>query len=841
MTTNRTMTPMLEQYFRLKAEQPEALLMFRLGDFYELFDADAQVAAPLLDLQLTSRDGRMPMCGVPHHALNQYAKKLLESGYMVAIAEQMEDPAQAKGLVERQIVRVLTPGTVIPDDDGRSPRLAVRYRHRQGLVAVMAELSTGSLHIAEVGLSRAERQSLADLWALWAPDEYLSNDSEDFPEVGTRVDEPLYFRRQDRTEMERLLTERLGLAGLRRWGLEDRIPVQEALLILWRYLERMQRRTPVHLTDVRIHGIGQRLALSPRAVRQLDLVDGPHSLLAQLDYTMTPMGARRLAEWVQHPLTDKQAIDQRQAAVSWWVAHPLERADLREWLRGVGDLGRRGARMAMGVGRPRDAAGIGQALRALPKICRLVEEQGVWQPLEDVVMQDLATLGEALDVFSETVPARWEDGPLIRAGVSDSLDRCRSLLEDQRGALLELEQKERERSGIGSLRVGLHRTFGYYLEVTRSQAKTVPSDWHRRQTTAHTERFTSEALSALEQAIREAEASVSAEERAWAERIQASVRELAGPISVAASWLADVDALTALAEAAVKHGYHCPQFSDGPLLIRGLRHPVLERVLSHYVTSDLRMSSIHCTLIITGPNMGGKSTFMRALAQNVILAQMGSWVAAEEYQAPLFDAVLTRMGADDDLVRGQSTFMVEMEEVAAILHQATSASLVLLDELGRGTSTYDGLAIAEAVVERLAMPDGPLALFATHYHELTQMADDMSQVMNLTVEVLEGPQGPVFTHRVIPGQASRSYGIEVARLAGLPASLVRRAEHHLRQWEGSMPTVATESPQLDFFQPDPLAGPVLDALRALTPDDLSPREAWLWIAEWHRRIQGQED
>ncbi len=841
MSATKPLTPMLEQYFRLKDEHPEALLLFRLGDFYELFDHDAHIAAPLLDLQLTSRDGRVAMCGIPHHALAQYAQKLLDSGLTVAVAEQMEDPSQAKGLVDRQIVRVLTPGTVIPDDERSSPRLGVRYRHRQGVVAVMAELASGALHITESSLNPTERQQLDELWALWDPDEYLTNDPDENPGRGLRVESDPYFRRVDRLEAERLVQEKLGLSGLRRWGLEERAPVHDALVILWRYLERMQRRSPIHLSDVQLHPLGHRVSLSPRTVRQLDLIEGPHSLRAQIDLSMTPMGSRRIAEWISHPLKDPVAILARLEAVDYWVNAPLLRAELREWLGSVGDLGRRVARMTMGTGRPRDAAGIAEALKILPMIWQRIEDDGKGPRLEAEVVEGLRDLVPTIDVLADPVPARWDDSPLIRNGVSESLDRSRRLAEDQRQALLGLEQQERERSGIKSLRVGFHRTFGYYLEVSRSQAKTVPPDWHRRQTTAHTERFICDALSALERDIRDAEAALSSEERALAQGIEENVRGAASLLTRAAAWLAEVDALTALAEASVKHGYHPPEMTDGLLEVRGLRHPVLERVLHDYVTSDLMLDSIHHTLIITGPNMGGKSTFMRALAQNVVLAQMGCWVAAEHFRAPLFDALLTRMGADDDLVRGQSTFMVEMEEVAAILHQATGSSLVLLDELGRGTSTYDGLAIAQAVVERLAMVNGPLALFATHYHELTQLADENPRIINLTVEVLEGTDGPVFTHRVIPGQASRSYGIEVARLAGLPRSLIRRAEHHLAAWEGGQSRSRAAEPQLDFFTPDPLAAPVLQALADLTPDDLSPREAWLWIAEWHRRIQQREE
>ncbi len=841
MTQTKKGTPMLEQYWRLKAQQPEALLLFRLGDFYELFEGDAEIAAPVLDLQLTSRDGRVPMCGIPYHALGSYARQLLENGYTVAIAEQMEDPQLAKGLVDRQIVRVLTPGTVIPEEDSMAaPRLGVLYQHRAGWVALAAELSTGTLHVAECSADPNEQRRLEQLWAVWRPDEYLSN--ADVPWTGGRlkVDAGTYFRRTDPLRLERLVVEEMGLGSLRRWDLEGRPAVQEALGALWRYLDSLAGRAPQHLKDIRVHALTGEMMVSERALKQLDIVEGPYSLLSRIDRAETTMGSRRVKEWLEHPLVDASALQERHRAVAALVAEPLARAQLRERLARVGDLSRRLARLVMGIGRPRDAAGIAAALKELPEIWKMVHETGRWTYHGDIVWERVLRLAETLDMLEAPAPARWEDTPLIRAGADDAIDGHRHLLEDQRQSLLALEEEERERSGIKSLRVGYHRTFGYYLEVTRSQAKNVPDDWHRRQTTAHTERFESERLRTLEIAIQDAEVNLKALERAWAERIQASVVAEAAWLSETASWLADVDALSSLAEAAVANRYHPPEFQDtgSGVSAEALRHPVLDGILTDYVTSDLAVPTTHSTLIITGPNMGGKSTFMRALAQNVILAQSGSWVAADQFRAPLFDAVLTRIGADDDLVRGQSTFMVEMEEVSAILHQATGQSLVMLDELGRGTSTYDGLAIAQAVIERLAMPDGPLTLFATHYHEITGLAEQYDSIDNLTVEVLEASHGLVFTHRVVPGRASQSYGIEVARQAGLPPAVVRRAEGHLKALErGARPEAPRDrGAQLTFDNPDPEAGPLLAALRALELDDLSPREAWLWLQEWQRRI-----
>ncbi len=837
---SRATTPMLEQYWRLKDQHPDALLFFRLGDFYELFDKDAEIAAPLLDLQLTSRDGRVSMCGVPWHAGNQHARRLLEQGFTVAIAEQVEDPAQARGLVERQVIRVLTPGTLIPDDDEGLPRLGLLYRHRQGYVAIMVELSTGTLQIAETSAAPEDRQYLSHVWATWAPNEYLSNSQEKWAQNSFLVDQGQYFQRADAIVSERLITDTFGLNGLRQWGLDGRPWVRDALAALARYLQRIRPGELPHLQDIRVLEPGSRMRLSSRALEQLGVSGTVHSLAERIDFCRTKMGSRRLRDWLEHPLAVDAMIQPRMAAVAHLVEDALLRDTVRTALERVGDLSRRVARLTMGQGRPRDVFGVYQALMEMPQLLA-VHNLGIWSLPKPVLQASAPELARALDVLVSPPPARWDDTPLIRDQIDARIDENRGLLTNHRQALLTLEQSERERSGIKSLRSGYHRTFGYYLEVVKSQAKNVPDDWHRRQTTAHTERYISDPLKELERAIIDAQAQSQSAEKEWAERLQNRIREESPWLIAWAAWLSEVDALSAMAEASVRYRYHPPEFvsDQSGVLIQNLRHPVLEALVDEYVTSSLELSFDQRTLIITGPNMGGKSTFMRAVAQNIILAQCGCWVAAESYRAPLFDAVLTRIGADDDLVRGQSTFMVEMEEVAAILRQVSANSIVLLDELGRGTSTYDGMAIAQSVIERLAAPDGPLTFCATHYHELTEIAESNGHVLNLTVEVLGGPEGPLFSHQVVPGRASQSYGIEVARQAGLPAPLVRRAQSHLKHWEenAGKNTATPPALQLTFDNPDPLAGPLLGSLRDLNPDDLSPREAWLWISEWKSRME----
>lgn len=829
---------MLDQYWRLKGQHPEALLFFRLGDFYELFEKDAELAAPLLDLQLTSRDGRIAMCGVPYHAGLQHARRLLDLGFTVAIAEQVEDPATAKGLMDRQIVRVLTPGTIIPDDDEGSPRVGVVYRHRQGLVAVVAELSTGTMHIAESGTASEDRRTMAQWWTTWRVNEYLTNTDEAWLIRGVRIDGASYFRKTDALRNKRLLQDKLGLSGLRRWGLEDRTAVHEALAALARYLQQLQPVTLRHLKDIRLHELKSQMRLSARSLEQLDISGSPANLMTWLDSCRTKMGSRRLGEWLEHPSTDPRVIHKRHQAVAHWVDHALEREQVRDRLSRVGDLSRRVSRLVMGLGTPRDVEGVYLALQVLPELWPIHESQ-IWAAPSTLGPSLWTTLTKNLNVIHHPASVKWDETPLIAEGADPDIDRARQLVHKHRQTLLELEDSERQRSGLKSLRVGFHRTFGYYLEVTKSQAKQVPPDWRRRQTTTHTERFISDGLRELETAIEEAEERVNQAEKRWAERLQILVVEHSEWLIDVAAWISEIDVLCAMAEAAVKYRLAAPQLgtTDSPIHLSGLRHPVLESLVEEYVQSDLQLLSPHATLIITGPNMGGKSTFMRALAQNVVLAQSGSWVACNQYQAPIFDAVLTRVGADDDLLRGQSTFMVEMEEVAAILQQSTSQSLVLLDELGRGTSTYDGMAIAQAVIERLADKDGPLTLCATHYHELTELAENSPYVVNLTVEVLDGPEGPIFTHRIIPGRASQSYGLEVARQAGLPSSVIRRAQLHLKYWETQADsTPEKESQQITFQNPDPVGGALVAALRDLQPDDLSPREAWLFLSDWKDRL-----
>lgn len=841
MTDKNRSTPMLDQYRRLKRQHPDALLLFRLGDFYELFEADAVRAAPLLDVQLTSRDGVVPMCGIPHHALHQYLPKLMAAGLSAAIAEQVEDPKAAKGLVDRQIVRVVSPGTYVPEEGNRTPRLAVLFGDRLGWALAVAELSTGSVMVTEGAL--ADRQTLLEEeWARWSPDEYLTNLPLNLS--GRRVPDGPWFR-IDTARLEADLAAKLGTASLSSWGLADKPRIQSALAVLWRYVTHSQYREPVHLRQIVYYPLHQGMRVSPRTLAQLDVMHDTHpSLYSVLNLTVTPMGARELARWLERPLTDLPAIRRRNQAISAWMDEPAARDRLRHLLREVGDLSRRLSRLALGMGQPRDLGGVRRALDRMPDLRSAVGPMAAIWPVDALNAGPLDTLAGALAALSENLPARWDDGSLIRPGTDPLLDADRALLTGQREALAELESRERERSGIRTVKVGFHRSFGYYLEVSRKDAASVPADWHRRQTMTNTERFTSAALRELEAEILTAEERIRQREQEHIRDLMERVTAAMGELTDLAFCLAEADVLAALAEAAVRYRYRAPEWDEGEapgIVAAELRHPVLETLEPDYVASPLTLSPPARVAIITGPNMGGKSTFMRAVALNVLMAHVGGMVAADRLVLPVLDGVFTRIGADDDLFRGQSTFMVEMEEMAWILKQATPHSLVVLDELGRGTSTFDGLAIASAVLEELARPDGPFTLFATHYHELTEMPAAQSRIVNLTVEVVEDPAHRlVFSHRVTPGQASRSYGVDVAALAGLPPEVLRRAREHLLEWEQRRPEPSRPVQQATQFAPDPLANALRAALAALNPDDLSPREAWQWLARWHERL-GEEN
>lgn len=836
-------TPMWAQYLRLKALHPEALLMFRLGDFYELFAEDAKKAAPILEVQLTTRDGETAMCGVPYHAFNTYAVKLMMAGFTVAVAEQMEDATAHKGIVERKIVRVLTPGTYFPDDETVTPRVAVVFWHKEGWAMAVGELTTGTIHVIESGTDiRDYYTALQEEWERWQPDEYLSNAPQNIRLSGNTIEQADWFKMVVE-DAAKELARRLETPTLTGWGIEDRPHSQTAVMILWNYLEHIQYRNLTHFKAIRYHSRHDTLKISQRTLRQLGVFSPERSqetLYAVVNRTVTPMGARELRQWMATPLTNGDRIARRNTAVHGLIENPGLRVVVRTALRRAGDVFRKLSRISLGLAVPRDLGVLRQALLVRHELIANHVDVLPWDVLE-LGLPALDEVEVACAGLEEQLPARFDDGNIIRSGLDDELDRYRATLRDQRESLVALEEMERDRARIKNLKIGYHRSFGYYLEVSRSQAREVPSDWHRRQTMTNSERFTSEALSQLEARILEAAASLAAREKTLIDGIIDKVVQNTQALTRYAQVLAELDVLSTLAEVAVLFDHRPPQWhvdDNARLSVERLRHPVLAAIQSDYVESSFRLEHPHKLAVITGPNMGGKSTFMRALALNVILAHMGAMVASDLY-LPLCDAIFSRIGADDNIMRGQSTFMVEMEEMAGILKHASSHSLVILDELGRGTSTYDGLAIAHAVIETLSAPTGPYTLFATHYHELTELAQDNANITNYTVEVVHHQARPIFTHRIIEGYASQSYGVEVAAIAGLPAPVIRRARYYLKHWEATPSRVPTSPApaQLDFYSPPAESQMLYEEIQKLDIDDLSPRDAWQWVAQWQDKVR----
>jgi DNA mismatch repair protein MutS len=836
----------MQQYREIKARHRDAILMFRMGDFYEMFEDDAEVAARTLGLTLTSRNNgaaaATPLAGVPVKAAATYIKRLVERGFRVAICEQVEDPKLAKGIVRREVIEVVTPGAVMADDlleERRNTFLValVTDAARAGFAA--ADLSTGEFVLESVELSALEAALQR-----YSPSEIV------VPEGAAALAPtgPLVTRREswefDPALAAEDLARRFDLASLDGLGLgaEDSLAVGAAGALL-RYLGDLQPGGLPQLRRPVARRAEGRLYLDAMTRRNLELVEPLRpggeqaTLLAVLDYTMTPMGARLLRHWLLAPLTDPTAIGARHDAVGALVADEPRRAALREALDGVRDLERLGAKAAARRATPRDLGGMRDSVQRLPRLAAVVDDLYGLDAGFDV-LDDLATMLAAALV--DRPPAALGDGEVIRPGRAPELDELRALRDGGRSYIASLQSRERARTGIGSLKVGYNKVFGYYIEISRANKDAVPADYERRQTLTGAERYVTPELKSYEAKVLGAEEEIAR----FQERLFGEVRDTVGGairrIQDAAARVAAADTLASLAEVAARNGYTRPEVTDGFVLeIEAGRHPVVERVMPReaFIPNDLRLDAEHQIMIVTGPNMAGKSTVLRQVALLVLLAQAGSFVPARAARIGVVDRLFTRVGASDDLARGQSTFLVEMSETASILHNATRRSLVLLDEIGRGTSTYDGVAIAWAVAEYLHERIGCKTVFATHYHELTQLSDRFARIVNFNVAVHESGDEVIFLHRLRPGGADRSYGIHVGRLAGLPAEVLDRAGAVLRSLEAGHRVAATPTPadQLALFAP--AEDPVLHDLRALDVDGLTPRDALTHLAELQRRAR----
>jgi DNA mismatch repair protein MutS len=868
-------TPAMQQYVRLKAEHPGALLFFRMGDFYELFFEDAEVASRVLEIALTSRGkdrggAPIPMCGVPYHAAAAYIGRLVRQGHRVALCEQMEDPRTAKGVVKREVVRVVTPGTQLEATALEAAESSFVLALDLGPEAVgLAALdpTTGEFTVAEWdGPARLDR--LRDEIGALQPRELVVPEAGELPsflldpaqpEAGIPR-APLEARAFDPREARRELLAHFGVTSLAAFGCEDLRRATAAAGAVLRYVRETQKRDLAHVTSLATRSASDALVIDGVTRRNLELVesllDGGRkgTLLAVLDHTRTAMGSRLLREWILRPLVEKERIQDRLDAAEELAFRVVERGRLREAFGRVQDLDRILGRVALGSASPRDLRALAASLRALPEAGAALEE--CQAPLLRALLKDLAPpLEVAAEIEGRLVdspPATLREGGVIRDGVDPELDELREVSRGGRTTIAAIEERERARTGIASLKVRFNRVFGYYIEVSRSNLGLVPPDYVRKQTIAGGERFTTPELKEYEDKVLRADERILTREAQLVEELRSSVASRSRRLQQTSRAAAALDVLASLAEAAGLHNYVKPRIADGDELhyVEG-RHPVLERVLSEpFVANDLALGGGAARLyVLTGPNMGGKSTFLRQTALIVVMAQMGSFVPAREAKVGLVDRIFTRVGASDQILRGQSTFMVEMQETAHILRHATPRSLVLLDEIGRGTATFDGLSIAWAVAEHLAGAAflGPKTLFATHYHELTDLAADRPGVSNLHVSAREWRETVAFLRKIEPGGSDRSFGIQVARLAGLPGTVVARAQEILANLERTefdregRPRLAHSEAapgprerQLSLFAGAEEA--VLAELRRLDPDALTPLQALALLAELKRRI-----
>ncbi len=863
VSAEATLSPVMRQYARAKSENPEALLFFRMGDFYELFFDDAKEASRLLEITLTARGDGIPMAGVPVRAVGGYLRRLVAMGRRIAICEQMEDPKFAKGIVERAVVRVVTPGTLTDEGDldgARNNYLLAALPGREAIGLAWVDVSTGEFRLADVTID-----ALADELARIEPAEVLVARSfvEARPDVAKLLLEAAPGRihdvpewRFDEDGARRDLCAHYGVGDLGGYGLDGAGPSLGAAGAVFHYLSETQKTALPHLAPPRLHRAQDHLVLDRTTLRCLEIVantrDGGRdgTLLSVVDRTRTSMGARLLRAWLTAPMTDLAAILARQDAVEELARSALVRGEVRDRLGDVQDMERLCARVATSRASPRDLVALARSLAQVPLVREALagaESAGLAAARDRA--EPLADLRDEIErTIREDAPIATQDGGIVRAGRSPELDEIRGLSGDAKRYLAELQAREIERTGIASLRVGYTSNFGYAIEVTHAQSAKVPADYQRRQTLKNVERYVTPELKEYEAKVISAdERSRALEEEIFLACRAAAAREIPRLQATAAA-LAEIDAVAALAETAASRGWTRPLVDDsGVLFVKQGRHPVLEQQsgAEPFVPNDADLDADAArAIVLTGPNMAGKSTYIRHVALIAILAHTGSFVPAESARIGLVDRVFARVGASDDLSRGRSTFMVEMMETANILHHATRRSLVVLDEVGRGTSTYDGVALAWAITEHLATETRCRTLFATHYHELTELPSSGPElgraVRNCRVAVREWGDRVVFLRRIEEGGTDRSYGIHVARLAGLPPAVIERARGVLADFEsaggpraaapGALPVEPREARQLSLFAAPP--DPVLAELRALDVDRLQPVEALVLLARW---------
>jgi DNA mismatch repair protein MutS len=861
-------TPMMQQYLRIKAQHPDTLLFYRMGDFYELFYEDARRAARLLDITLTARGqsagAPIPMAGVPFHSMEGYLARLVRKGESVAICEQIGDPAKSKGPVERQVVRVVTPGTITDEallEERRETLLAAVVRGAAAHAAgdeprfglAWLDLAAGRFTVMET----AGESALAGELERLKPAELLvaEDQASQFAAAtggAMRARPPWHF---ELASASRLLTDQLGTLDLKGFGADDLPLAIAAAGALLQYVRDTQKAALPHIRGLGVEERSDALQLDAATRRNLELdasLSGNDraSLFALLDTTAAAMGSRALRRWLNRPITAHNALNARYDAITA-LADGRRFEPLRESLRAIGDIERVLARVALRSARPRDLTGLRAALPHVPTIRSALPAQDV--PLLAQLHHALADHGDVLDLLTRAIAAEpssfLREGDVIAPGFDAELDELRRISTNTDEFLLELERRERERSGIPSLKLGYNRVQGFFIEINRSQAERVPADYVRRQTVKSAERFITPELKSFEDKVLGARDKALAREKEIYETVLTQLIDRLGPLQATADALAQIDALAALAERATALEWTRPTLaSESRLEIVAGRHPVVEQFITQpFVPNDLRLDADRRMLIITGPNMGGKSTYMRQNALIAVLAHIGSFVPAQRAVLGPLDRIFTRIGAGDDLAGGRSTFMVEMTEAANILNNATDRSLILMDEIGRGTSTFDGLSLAWAVARHIARVNRAFTLFATHYFELTTLATEVEACANVHLDATEHRDGIVFLHAVKDGPASRSYGLAVAQLAGVPREVIAAAKEYLATLERSRDTAASEAPtaraaprgqkprnelQASLPLEPPAAAPVdprllelAAAIHAAQPDELTPRAA----------------
>jgi len=847
-------TPIRRQYLKIKQKYPQAIVFFRLGDFYETFDEDAKLASRELEIVLTSREmgkgHRVPMAGIPYHALDNYLARLISRGYKVAICEQITQPALGKGLVQREVVRVVTPGTVV------EPSLLDSKSNNYLVSLVLAEEAVGIAYVdittSEFATTQLPLHRLVPELERLKPSEVIAAEGSELSDLGlaasvTRLDDYWFELEVARQTM----LDHFGVATLDGYGCGHLPLAVRAAGAIIHYIQETQKGVLGQLTRLTTYSTDSFMALDVQTQRNLELFHSSRSgtfggsLLSIIDLTRTAMGGRLLRRWLGQPLLDVAELNKRQDAIGWFGENTLARSQAVSLLGEVADLERLINRVKGGIAAPRELIALRRSLEVIPKLKQVIESASSIDWLKD----ELKSCPEVMDLISRAIveqPGSLDEGGVVRQGFSEELDNLRQTSKNAKQYLADLERKEREKTGIKSLKVGFNKVFGYYIEVSKSNLSQVPQDYIRKQTLVGGERFFTPELKEYESLILNAQDRIGELEGQIFRQVCNQVGAESERISVSSFALADIDVFSSLAEVAVRYSYARPELTtDNEIAISEGRHPAVERTLASgsFVPNDTYLSNDDAQLIVlTGPNMSGKSTYLRQVALIVLLAQIGSFVPAASATIGVVDRIFTRIGAREDLPAGQSTFMVEMVETANILNNATPRSLIILDEIGRGTSTYDGLSIARAVAEYIhSYPRlGAKTLFATHYHELVELASFLPRVKNFNIAVAEDKGEVIFLYRIVPGGVDKSYGIHVAKLAGLPKSVVHRAREVLEELEGDRRTAAPQRRRKEIAQQLPLLGrksPLMEELEKLDIDSLTPLEAITKLYELQKKAR----